>query len=226
MRGQYAGYVDGGGAVGATNDADCSGLENIELQYSRPVQQRRANNGTENTELRSRTQKQGFGVSKQRAEIGHRPYTHENQQRTNGTADNHRVEVIQHAIAVAVILRNGVGHRHFGITGFFHRYFEGFFQLRRNRLSDLIGHIQRRRQCSQNLGVATLQSKVNSVFSRSQGKPCLRNIRQNATKPDGHQQQRLKLLVDRKIEKQQANSDHDHLAQLDVEQATACPQCH
>ena len=67
---------------------------------------------------------------------------------------------------------------------------------------------------------------MDGIFRRSQGKACLRNIRQDAAEPDGYQKQRLKFLVNRKIEKQEADGDHDHLADLDVEQATTCPECH
>ncbi len=67
---------------------------------------------------------------------------------------------------------------------------------------------------------------MNRILRRSQGKPCLRNIRQNTAEPDGYQQQRLEPLANRKEQKKKADGDHDHLAKFHIEQATTCPECH
>src|SRR5690554_1195558 len=223
---QNTGFIDGRRAVSTTDDTDGSRFQNGEVQNAGPVQQGRTQNRTKDTELSRCTQQQGLGVGQQRAEVGHRAYTHEDQQRPNGAANNHGVEVIQHTVAVAEVLRHRVSHGHFGIAGFLDSLLEHVFQLRCDRLTSLVGHIQRSRQGCQNLRGAISEAKVDRVLCRSQGQPCLRNIRQNTAEPDGNQQQRLELLVDRKIEEQQADGDHHHLAELDVEQATTCPECH
>src|SRR5690554_3012914 len=223
---QNTGYIDGRRAVSTTDDTDGSRFQNGEVQNAGPVQQGRTQNRTKDTELSRCTQQQGLGVGQQRAEVGHRAYTHEDQQRPNGAANNHGVEVIQHTVAVAVILGDGIGHGHFRVAGFLDRFLEDIFQLRGHRLAGLVGHVQGRRQGRQNLGTAIHQRKVDGIFRRSQGQPCLRNIRQDTAEPDGDQQQWLEFLVDRKIEEQQADGDHHYLAELDIEQATTCPQCH
>src|SRR5690606_22148853 len=127
---QYTRYIDRGWAVSTTDNTNRSGFQDGKIQDAEPVQQSCTQDGTEDTELCRCTQQQSLGVGKQRTEIGHGTHTHEDQQSPDGPADNDRVEVIQHTVAVTEVLGNRVSHGHLGVAGFFDSNLEGFFQLR------------------------------------------------------------------------------------------------
>ncbi len=113
-----------------------------------------------------------------------------------------------------------IGHGHLRRTGFLEGVFEGLDHFRRHRLGGVVGHVQCPRQGRQHFRLA----EVDRVLRSGQGKPRLRDVRQNAAEADRHQQQRLKALANGEVQEKQANADHHQLARFDVEQATACPE--
>src|SRR5690606_37272522 len=98
FRRQSGGDKDGGRTVSTTDNTDGSGLLNGEIHQPNITEESRAKQGTEDTELRSCTQQQGFRVRQQRAKIGHGTHTHKDQQRRNTTGNGDLIEGVQNAI--------------------------------------------------------------------------------------------------------------------------------
>ena len=158
MRRQLGGHEDRGWAVSTANDGDGGSLLEGELHTGNTKRSQRqgAEQRTENTELRSSTQQQRFGVGQHRPEIGHSADTQKNQQREDTGRQAYLVDQVQKARPLC-----HVGHR---------------------------------------------------------------NVRQQATKTNGQQQQRLEALFDGQVDQQQAHRDHERLAGLQMVQTGALPE--
>ncbi|SAR70976.1 Uncharacterised protein [Klebsiella pneumoniae] len=108
LRRQLARQVNRRRAVGAADDADGRRLRQGEADDAEVVQRQRPEHGGEDPELRRRPQQQGARVSQQRAEIGHRPDAHKDDQRRDARANRHLIEDGQHPGGVAHVHREAL----------------------------------------------------------------------------------------------------------------------
>src|SRR5690606_5723898 len=128
--------------------------------------------------------------------------------RGSTTGDRDRVEVVKHAVAITQGLGYNTGLLNRCIIRPFVGFSERLHHLWCYHLACLITHIKNAGKREKRIRVR----KVDSIFSRRQGQPSLRNIRQNATKTDRNQQQGLKVLADRKEQQEKPDTDHEELA--------------
>ena len=94
--GELARQEDGRGAVGPADDADGRGVEDIEMDGGYDFRDHQGpDQGGEDAELSRCPQKGGSGIGDQRAEVGHGPDAHENQQRKSARLDAHYIDEIK-----------------------------------------------------------------------------------------------------------------------------------
>ena len=98
MRRQLPGHVDRGRAIRPADDTDGSSLCDGEIEDTDIGEHQCTQERCKNSELSGCTQEQGPRIGKERTEIRHGPYSHENKQREKARTDTHGIELIQDAI--------------------------------------------------------------------------------------------------------------------------------
>ena len=99
VRRKLAGNVDCRRAVGTTDDADGGSLSEVEVHHPHHRQAERSQQCCEDAKLCSGAEKQGFGVGEQRAKVGQRTNTHENDQWERTGLDAHDVRKVQQTVS-------------------------------------------------------------------------------------------------------------------------------